>query len=673
VVGIALNRSIIVIAIVGSVASWGCGSNNASSNDGGASGHDGSGGKGAAGASGHDGTAGIGGTGGGGGLGSGGTNVTGSGGVGGPDAGVDTVRDGGVDLIADAGTGEIPEASGPPSPPTGLAVSVLDRRQTSFKLSWVAPATSWGGPVSTYQVRYSTLAITAGNFDTATVASTFAYAGAPAAVGKPDGVIVKGLNIETDYYFAVASVDAWGNRSEVVATSAAAKATFLLTILSGAGTDNSGYDLDGSADLGTATTRAFAPDGLSDLIVGATAARHVYVYFGTSGGYSATPSITITGSVDGFGTGVADAGDLDGDGLDDIAIASPADSGGKVFIFSRKSPPASWGTATSWPTALTDTQANYVISSTGALSGAMFHRSLARLGDFDGAGGDDLAIGYAMVNSNQGVVAIVKGGASFASRTLPDTTNAIEINGTVAGGGFGVSTVGIGRFFGASAGTTLVSTASIAGTSYAFGGQSPAGGVLTAANADDSTVGVGADRYGTPIAFLGPLGASPGAFALAAVIGKYVDLHLGTAATGPFVGTAGVAPAASVHFVDSAPGNSFGVVSIGSGIRGTSKVFSIVGGDALPDLVLAGQGELSRPLYIVSGAALTSMSGTVDVATTLPGNVPAIVKVANKFPADWSAGYTIGCSVPDSNGDGYGDFAIGESVAAMAGRVVVFF
>ena len=58
------------------------------------------------------------------------------------------------------------------------------------------------------------------------------------------------------------------------------------------------------------------------------------------------------------------------------------------------------------------------------------NRRLARLGNFDGTGSDDLAIGLDGVNSIAGAVFIVKGGSSFASITIPDATNAIEIDGT---------------------------------------------------------------------------------------------------------------------------------------------------------------------------------------------------------------------------------------------------
>jgi hypothetical protein len=539
------------------------------------------------------------------------------------------------------------------------------------RLSWTAPATFWNGAVSSYLVRYARVPITATNFDDASV-SAYTYSAVPAVPGQSDGVTVTGLNIETDYYFAVKGVDSIGNVGDLAATLTATRASFNVTILSGTGTDNSGFDLDGAADLGTASSRSFATDGLSDLIVGATAARHVYVYFGTANGYSTTPSITITGSVNGFGRSTANVGDIDGDGLADIAVASPNDSGGKVFIFSRKSPPASWGSTTNWPATLTDTQANYVISTPVTVTGLIAGHGLARLGTFDSDGSDDFAISYSGSSSNTGAVIVVKGGASFASLT-PDSTNSILFTGAVAGGVFGGGVMGIGRFYGSSSPMTMIVGATVAGTSYSFTGVSPAGGVATTASADDTTVGVGADRYGTPIGFLGPLGASPGAITIAGVSGKYVDLHLGTTSTGPFLGTAGSSASPAARFIDTASGNSFGVVNVGSGVRGTSTAGSFIGGDSVSDLVLAGQGEVGRPIYLVSGSALTTLSGTIDVSQTQSGNVPGILKVSNKFPTDWSNGFTSGTSIVDLDGDGYTDFAIGEFSSATPGRVAVFY
>jgi hypothetical protein len=259
--------------------------------------------------------------------------------------------------------------------------------------------------------------------------------------------------------------------------------------------------------------------------------------------------------------------------------------------------------------------------------------------------------------------------------TIPDPagTNTIQIDGTVAAGQFGQSVLGIGQFYPSPAGSTLVVGAPPATALYAFRGQNPTG-ILTTANADDSIVSGTADQYGTNMGLLGPLGASPAALTVASTNGRYVDLHIGTATTGPFLGAMGGAPAASVRFVDTASSNSFGIVNIGGGIKGTSQVVSFIGGDATPDLVVAGQLETNNPLYVVNGAVMPSLSGTFDVsanANVSPLNAP-VVKISSRLPTPWG-GYAGSAVIIRSNNDVYPDFVVGESAFGAAGRVVVFY
>src|SRR6185295_1064759 len=94
------------------------------------------------------------------------------------------------------------------------------------------------------------------------------------------------------------------------------------------------------------------------LLVGANGGGHAYLFMGASTGYAATPTVTFTGATTGFGDAIVNAGDLDGDG--------------KIFIYSRKSPPASWGSTTAWPATLTDAQANYTISTDASFMGISF-------------------------------------------------------------------------------------------------------------------------------------------------------------------------------------------------------------------------------------------------------------------------------------------------------------
>jgi hypothetical protein len=603
---------------------------------------------------------------------------SGSGGQGGIAGGSEP--DGGPKTDASPGTGGIQGTGGNGIPadaavPASLTAVVLDRRQTSFELTWPAPATSTGGTVAGYDIRVARVPITAANFDDTTVTLAVTYTGVPAAPGKVDGVIVKNLDIEEGYYFAMVGKDGSGTRGTIMATTAAVQASFMTTTLSGTGTDGIGQDLDGSGDFGTADNLSFTADGFSDLIVGADNGTHVYIYFGSSTGYASTPSITITGTVADFGQAVVNAGDLDGDGLADIAIASPNDGGGgKVYVFSRKNPPASWGTTNRWPATLTDTQANYVLTADPTFAGGIGSIQpvgMARLGNFDGTGTDDLAVGFALAKSNVGSLLIVKGGTAFASQTIPGT-GTIEIDGTAAGGFFGLTTVGIGQFFPSPNGPALITSAGGASTIYAFAGQAPTA-ALTASAANDSTVTAVADFYGYNLGFLGPVGG-PGAVTIAATSATtpFVDVNLGTAAMGPFLGASGGAPAPTVRLEDGSAGNSFGVVNLGGGIKGMSQGVSFIGGDSVPDLVVAEQSEVETPIYVVNGAALSSMSGIVDVSAAQTAVVPSIVKAPNHFPSDWR-GYGGMSLIIDSNKDGYADFAIGEFAPAKIGRVVVFY
>jgi hypothetical protein len=507
------------------------------------------------------------------------------------------------------------------------------------------------------------------------VSKALTFTGTPVAPGQSETLLVSGLNIEDPYYFAVIGKDSTGTRvGTMMFTATATQTLFTTTVLSGSGTDGIGQDIDGSGDFGRASDLNFAADGYSDLLVGSNGGNKAYVFFGSASGYSPTPSITITGTAaTNFGSSVINAGDLDGDNLADIAIGAPNDGAGKIYVFSRKSPPASWGTTTGWPTALTQAQANYVLTIDGTFgggAGSLQPNGLARLGNFDGTGADDLALGLISHGpNNTGSILIVKGSSTFASATIPGAST-YEIDGT-AQSFFGWPIVGIGPFFASPAGPGLITGAAPSNV-YAFRGQAPTG-VLALTAADDSALAPVLDGYGLGLSLLGAIGSSPAAVSVAAyqAATPFVDVHLGTTASGPFQGAAGAAPAAAVRFTDSASSNSFGVLNLGGGIKGTGQSVSLTGGDTVPDLVLGGHAEAGTPVYVVNGAAISTMAGSVNVAAAQTAIIGPIIKVSNRLPGSWGgfAGATV---IPHSDDDGHADFAVGEFAPNKPGRVVVF-
>jgi len=144
-------------------------------------------------------------------------------------------------------------------------------------------------------------------------------------------------------------------------------------------------------------------DGLDDLLIGVqfneenatwSSQGQVYVVLGRTGGWASVTDLSqadgsFVGEADGeeLGTAVAGAGDVDGDGLDDLLMAAPrADAGllenGLVYLV--------LGRGTGWALEVTAADADCSFAGEGVQDNA--GRSVSGLGDVDGDGYGDFAI-----------------------------------------------------------------------------------------------------------------------------------------------------------------------------------------------------------------------------------------------------------------------------------------
>jgi FG-GAP-like repeat/FG-GAP repeat len=619
------------------LAAVGCGSSTPSEVDGGKT-------DGAAGSK-TDGSAGAGGA-----AGKGGGSGGAAGGAGGAAAG--TSGSGGAK--ADGGGLDL----GGIAPPTMLTATVLDRRATTFELVWTAPSDS-GAAVSGYQVRYAKVPITTTNFDDTTVTTSVPYIGKPAAPGSTDGLTVRAY-IENSYYFAVTGTDSAGTHvGTFMVTSAAVAAHFNTTIIASPTTtaDVFGATSDGSGDLNG--------DGISDIVVGTSNASRAYLFLGSATFAGGSPSVTFSSATDtGFGTAIAQIGDIDGDGRQDLAISDLSISA--IYIYKGRA---------NWPLTLTDLQADYVISTSGSWTSASAGTSFARLGDFDGDGIDDFAIGgptYSAPATRVGRVAIVYGSKTFTNFTLPSTTRTLEIGGdpALSRTQFGQRLVGLGHFYSVTTGTTLIvsapglgdatNTSDNQGRLYAFHGRA-AGAPIDATMADNVLVGPGKGAViGQVLSNLGPIentfpsvGSGNSADVLTVPTASGTGFVLsGTPATGPF---------ASSTVLYQSSGSEVGQMLFGGGTSGRDTSYSLIG-SSNPDVAIVGG---NTAIAILDGALLSGLTSPVDALKSSMVQVP--------LPTGWS--FTAAASgglIPDINHDGYPDFVLGDTSGSNPGRIVVF-
>ena len=440
-------------------------------------------------------------------------------------------------------------------------------------------------------------------------------------------------------------------------------------------------------------------DGLPDLLVGATNENSSYVVFGRETWPASISLRDISNGIGGFrilgnsGEGasiVAPVGDVDQDGIDDIAIGTPgastagAQSGGALLIFggSRvgQMPPSTIDTR-----ALLARDDGYrLVNEIGASGAQDFAGKSVALADFNGDGYADVLVGAYLDD-----VGGDGSGSVYVSLGGPTRTTDVNLNGTVTGtGGFRI----VGETGGDQAGFSVAAAGDINNDGFEDivigapgndAGGSNAGAAYLVYGRLGPTAAIDLDAIASGVGGFKLQGPGPSQEAGSSVAGVgdfnndgYDDFLVGAGGfnflnptpqdTAAFLIYGGPTRSSTINL--AVP--PVGVVSIIAETAGDGSGFSVAGGgdingDGFADLIIGAPdadpgGIDSGAIYVVFGGAL---SGTINLGTVAGGG--GGFKIIGQAPDDY-AGTSV-ASAGDFNNDGFDDILIGAPENNSAG------
>ena len=505
---------------------------------------------------------------------------------------------------------------------------------------------------------------------------------------------------------------------------------FLLTDVSGA----TGFQLSGASPGGNNLGNAIKPagdvngDGFEDVIIGAYyenfTAGTAYVIFGKSTGFSPPPDLDNLSATDGFairgatgaipgpadyaGTAVSGAGDVNGDGFDDVLVATSKYS----LLANGSSGYVIFGKANNTEVNLSDIDSaasdtvGFRLTGFGSTPDFNGADAAATGGDINGDGYDDIAFGgprtnvggsygvgaaYVVFGKENGFtnlnVTDLTGSNGFRftdSQAVGDASNqayigsAVSISGDINGDGFDDLVVGApklntgqygvtpgydgqvyvvfgGPSFGATVeinslnGVTGFSATGVSDEQAATGASISSGGDVNGDGIDDFVVG------------------APGSYDYDHVTGRaYVvfgKTNLGSTGSLDLTQVTGTS-----GFILNGAANY--------DVAGTSvSITGDINGDGFDDVVVGAPTISSNSVDpgATNGQAYVVFGGP-NVSATVPGNLDGLNGVTG-FKLSGSGSYHAGQRVTsgsDLNGDGFDEVFIGEPYSSR-GTVTVFF
>ena len=212
------------------------------------------------------------------------------------------------------------------------------------------------------------------------------------------------------------------------------------------------------------------PDGVTDIIIPSIGETRVFVYSGATAALLHT-LIRPVGDTGSFGNAVGDAGDANGDGVNDVVVGSPGGSAagtnpGHAYVFSGA-------------------DGSLLLTLTGEAIRDSFGSGVGGAGDVNNDGRGDVLVG-ASTNDASGT----DSGRAYIFSGM-DGSLIRPLNAEAAGDGFGAGTAGTGDVNGDNIGDQIIGApgAGSFGRAYVFSGAD--GSLLFATNAD-----AGGAQYG---------------------------------------------------------------------------------------------------------------------------------------------------------------------------------